>query len=329
VAGGDLDATVTARGGDEIAHLAAAFNRMTEGLRERERIKRTFKKYLAPDVVEYLLAHPEAQELGGTRKSLTVMFSDLVKFTALSEGRAPEAVVDILNTYFTSVTERLAARGGTVDKYIGDAIMAFFGAPRPQEDHAARACLAALDHLAVLDELSPRWKSGAWPELAVRIGINSGEMIIGNIGGGQAQDYTVIGDAVNLAERIESANKEYGTRLLVTEAVWTQASHVVDGREIDLVALVGRVQAVRVFEVFGPRGALDEAPAKKAAYALYHEGMTLMRARDFTGAGKAFAAAVERDPTDSAAAVMRKRTAAYAEAPPPEPWDGVFRRTSK
>src|SRR5262249_43508545 len=159
VAAGDLSARVGGpRKGDEIARLGLAFDLMVDGLRERERIKSTFKKYLAPDVVDYLLAHPEAQELGGARRELTVMFSDIVRFTALAEARAPEEVVAILNRYFTQVSERIAARGGTVDKYIGDAVMSFFGAPVPRPDHAARACLAALDHLAVVDELASQGK---------------------------------------------------------------------------------------------------------------------------------------------------------------------------
>src|SRR5262249_17771832 len=151
-----------------------------------------------------------AQELGGARRELTVMFSDIVRFTALAEARAPEEVVAILNRYFTQVAERIAARGGTVDKYIGDAVMSFFGAPVPRPDHAGRACLAALDQLAIVDTFGD-------PQLQIRIGINTGEMILGNIGGGGQQDYTVIGDAVNLAQRIEAANRDYGTRLLITE----------------------------------------------------------------------------------------------------------------
>ncbi len=321
VAGGDLGAAVPAPAGaprDEIDGLGRSFNTMLEGLRERERVKTTFKKYLAPDVVDYLLAHPEAQELGGTRRELTVMFSDLVHFTSLAEARAPEEVVTILNRYFTRVSERIAARGGTVDKYIGDAVMAFFGAPVPRQDHAARACLAALDHLAVVDEL------GGEP-IAVRIGINTGEMIVGNIGGGAAQDYTVIGDAVNLAQRVEGANREYGTRLLVTDAARLAAGSAIDARELDRVILPGRARAVVLHEVLGPAGFLDGSPPHRESAQHYAEGLEALRARGFLAAVTAFDAALAARPDDGPARVLRARAERFATTPPPEGWDGTHR----
>ena len=331
VAAGDLDAAVPVEraSGDEVGQLVVAFNRMTEGLRERERIKTTFKKYLSPDVVEYLLAHPEAQHPGGERRRLTVMFSDLVGFTSLSEKLPPEEVVRILNTYLAAVSERVLARGGMVDKFVGDAIMCFFGAPVPLPDHPVRACQAALDHLAALEALSPNWKSGTWPELGVRIGINTGDMLVGNIGSEQFQDFTVMGDAVNLASRLEGANKDYHTRILATEAVQAETGRAFTWRELDLVRMVGRAQAVRIFELCGEADCLAGAPGRRAAHERYAEGLAALRARDFAGAAAAFAAALAADPGDGPAAVMLERARAYLEAPPPADWDGVYQKLTK
>ncbi|HEV8321827.1 MAG TPA: adenylate/guanylate cyclase domain-containing protein [Myxococcota bacterium] len=329
VGAGDLRVTVTSRSRDEIGRLAQEFGRMVEGLRERDNIKTMFKAYLAPDVVEYLLAHPEAQKLGGERRVLTVMFSDLVGFTALSETRDPADVVQILNTYLGLVSRRIAEDGGTVDKYIGDAVMAFFGAPVPRADHAARACRAALDHLAVLEELSPRWKSGAWPLLDVRIGLNTGEVVVGNIGSEQGLDYTVIGDEVNLASRIEGANKIYGTRVLMSDSVYERARDVVDARALDVVQLAGRTRPVVLYQLMGARGAVDADPARRTAVMRYAEGRSLMGERKFAEAARAFAAATAADPSDGPAAAMRKRADALATDPPPPDWDGVHHMTSK
>ena len=328
VAGGDLQTRVGGRfGGDEIQRLGHAFDHMVEGLEERERVKRTFKKYLAPDVVDYLLAHPQAQELGGARRELTIMFSDLVRFTGFAESRAPEEVVAVLNRYFTRVSERIAARGGTVDKYIGDAVMAFFGAPVPRADHAAGACLAALDHLAAVDELG---RAGDFPALDVRIGINTGDVILGNIGLGGAQDYTVIGDTVNLAQRLEGANRELGTRLLVSEAVVKQAAGAIETQDIDRLVVPGRATAVSVYEVVGTPGFLAANPMKFKAFEAYAQGLAALRARRFGAAEEGFRAALADAPDDRPSALQLARAKALGADPPSaDDWDGALRMTSK
>jgi adenylate cyclase len=191
----------------------------------------------------------------------------------------------------------------------------------PRADHAARACLAALDHLAVVDALDAEALDGA-PRLSVRIGINTGEMIVGNIGGAAAQDYTVIGDAVNLAERVESANREYGTRLLVTEAVVRAAGDAIAAREIDRVALPGRAAAVTLYEIASPAAAAD--PGWRANADRHAEGLAALRARRFAEAAAAFAAC-----TDEAGRVLGARAETFAAAPPPPGWDGTYRRMSK
>ena len=325
VAAGNLDVRVPVRSRDEVGRLAGAFNEMTEGLRERDRIKSTFKKYLAPEVVEYLLAHPEAQALGGERKRLTVLFSDLAGFTSISEDRAPEQVIGILNEYLSLVARRVVARGGTLDKFIGDAVMAFFGAPVPRADHPVRACQAALDHLAVLDELRPRWESGAWPELDVRVGVNTGDMLVGNVGGDEGRDYTVIGDAVNLASRLEGANKEYGTRILVSEAVRDEVGAAFELRELDLLQVKGKDRPVRVFELLGEPGHLARHPPLASTVSQFAAGLAAYRALDLAAARRAFEAALVATPGDGPSRTFLARCRTLEAAPPPAGWTGVHK----
>ncbi len=327
VAAGDLNVAVPVESGDEIGRLGIAFNQMTEGLRDRERIRQTFRRYMAPEIVDYLLSHPEAQALGGERRTLSVLFSDLVGFTTVAEDMEPEAVVAQLNEYFTEVSRRIVERGGTIDKYLGDAVMAFFGAPVHRADHPARACLAALDHLAALDTLRPKWAAAGQAALSVRVGVNTGEMIIGNIGGEEGRDYTVIGDAVNLASRLEGVNKEYGTRILITESTWLEAKDAVAWREIDVVRVKGKARGVRIYEVLAHVGGLSASRIDAAAF--YESGLGHYRRRDFAGSIRAFEAALVADPTDGPSAVLLARCRAFEHTPPPPDWDGVFELTSK
>lgn len=329
VAGGDLDVQVPVRSRDEIGRLASTFNRMTEGLRERDRIKFTFKKYLAPDVVDYLLAHPEAQNPGGERRELTVMFTDLAHFTKFAESRGPEEVVEALNICLADLSSAIATAGGTLDKFIGDNVMAFFGAPIPRADHALRACRAALRQVTALETLAPRWRSGAWPELDLRVGINTGDMIVGTIGGGQGQDYTVIGDAVNLAARLESANKTYGTRILCSEATWLLVKDQLEGREIDRVRVQGKAQTVRIFEILGEPGYMAANPPKQRTVDLYREGLQAWQAGRLPQALDALQAAVAADPGDGPSRMLLARTEAAVRTPPTGPWDGVHQLEHK
>ncbi len=329
VADGDLDVTVEVRGTDEIGQLGRTFNRMTVGLRERDRIKRTFKRHVAPDVVEYLLSHPEAQSPVGERRRLTMLFSDLAGFTSISEEREPEEVVTLLNGYLSKVSEALVLRGGTLDKYMGDGVMAFFGAPVPREDDALSACLAALDHLRIVAALNAELAGTGAPTLSVRVGVHRGDVIVGSIGGDNAQDYTVIGDAVNLAARLEPVNKVYGTGVLVSEEVWLEVAGRLDGREIDLIRVKGKQRVVRVFEVLGEAGWLAAHPAKAACVAAYSNGLDHYRAQRFKAAKAAFDAAVAADPTDGPGAAMLARTVAVLDEVARPNWSGVYNLTSK
>ncbi|MCP3166701.1 adenylate/guanylate cyclase domain-containing protein [Myxococcus qinghaiensis] len=317
---GDLTVEVPVRGTDEVGRVAQSFNEMVSGLRQRDQIKGLFKRYLAPQVVDELLKHPEKAAPGGERKLLTVLFSDLVGFTSMSEQLSPEELVALLNTYFEQATGVLTLHGATLDKFIGDAIMCFWNAPLPLEDHAARACLTALDLLAVVDRLSPVFEARGLPRLDCRIGINTGHAVAGNLGSSVAQDYTVIGDTVNLASRLEGAAKVYGTRTLVSEDTLLDARGVVLARELDLLRVKGKQQPVRVFELVGPA---DSVPPPHLAR--FAEGLALYRSQRFTEARAAFLASPEDPPSQRFAA----RCDALLVTPPPENWDGVFTLDSK
>ena len=329
VARGDLDVQVQVGTRDEIGLLGEAFNRMTDGLKERDRIKRTFKRYVAPDVVEYLLDNPEATQPGGERRRLTMLFSDLAGFTTISEDREPEEVVRLLNRYLGMVSERLVERGGTLDKYMGDGVMAFFGAPIPRSDDAVGACLSALDHQAVVAELNRDLAGTGLPELQVRVGLHKGDVIVGNIGGEQSQDYTVIGDAVNLAARLEPVNKVYGTRVIASEDVWNEAHERFEGRELDSVRVKGKSRAVRIFEILGETGWGAENPAKKACVDAFADGLIRYRAQDFTGALASFDAALAACADDPPSLVFKARCEQAIAHPPQGEWDGVWTLTSK
>ncbi|AGC48112.1 adenylate/guanylate cyclase domain-containing protein [Myxococcus stipitatus DSM 14675] len=317
---GDLTVEVPVRGTDEVGRVAQSFNEMVSGLRQRDQIKGLFKRYLAPQVVDELIKNPEKAAPGGERKLLTVLFSDLVGFTSLSEQLSPEELVALLNTYFEQATGVLTKHGATLDKFIGDAIMCFWNAPLPLEDHAARACLTALDLVAVVDRLSPLFEARGLPRLDCRIGINTGHAVAGNLGSSAAQDYTVIGDTVNLASRLEGAAKVYGTRTLVAEETLLAARGAVVARELDLLRVKGKQHPVRVFELVGTAG--TPLPPQVVRFA---EGLALYRARRFNEARAAFLASPDDVPSQRFAA----RCDSLEVTPPPEDWDGVFTLDSK
>ncbi|WP_141326609.1 adenylate/guanylate cyclase domain-containing protein [Myxococcus sp. AB025B] len=317
---GDLSVEVPVRGSDEAGRVAQAFNEMVGGMRQRDHIKGLFKRYLAPQVVDELLKHPEKAAPGGERKMLTVLFSDLVGFTSMSERLSPEELVTLLNTYFEQATDVLTRHGATLDKFIGDAIMCFWNAPLPQEDHAARACLTALELVAVVERLAPLFEARGLPRLDCRIGINTGQGVAGNLGSSAAQDYTVIGDTVNLASRLEGAAKVFGTRTLVAEDTVRSAGGVVLTRELDLLRVKGKQQPVRVFELVGP--ATMTPPPHLSRYA---EGLALYRARRFAEARDVLEASL----LDAPSARLADRCAALLEAPPADDWDAVLTLDSK
>lgn len=225
-----------------------AWQYVVEG-REKRQVKKLFSRFVAKDVYEQLMADPSRAALGGTRRTMTVLFSDVRGFTALSEKGQPEDVVRQLNEYFSRMVQVLFVHRGTLDKFVGDMVMALFGAPLDDPDHAEHAVQAALAMSSALDDLNRQWASEGRPALDIGIGINTGEMVAGNIGSDTIMSYTVIGDAVNLAARLESLNKDYASRVIISDATRLMLKGQYDVRPLGEVAVKGKSQSVAIYEV--------------------------------------------------------------------------------
>lgn len=306
--------------------LATAFSYATEG-RQKLYIRRMFGQYMSETVINHLLEHPEKLQLGGERRRVTLFFSDLAGFTTISERLSPETVVGLLNDYLSAMTEIILSEEGTVDKFEGDAIMAFWGAPLDQPDQARRACRAALKQQAALAELNQRFAGLNLPPLTMRIGLHTGDAIVGNLGSEKRFDYTVIGDTVNLASRLEGVNKFYGSRVMASEVTVVACEGGIEFRELDLVAVKGKEQAVRVFEVLGLTGELD--PDTERRRHVFAQGLELYREGRFHDAQVHFEALLAEFPADGPAKTFLGRCWQFQTNPPPQPWDTVFRPDAK
>ncbi|MBP9084997.1 MAG: adenylate/guanylate cyclase domain-containing protein [Kofleriaceae bacterium] len=316
-----------------VAMVVTAFSTLLT-LSAQERNSRRFAtealgRYTSKALVQELLDHPEHLSLEwGRRRPMSVYFSDIAGFTTISEGLTPERLVALLNDYLTHMTDIVLAHGGVIDKYIGDAVMAFWGAPVDDPLHAQHAVACALAMRKRCDELRPVWKARFGYEIFARAGVNSGNAVVGNMGSKHKYNYTVMGDMVNLASRLEGANKAYGTYLMISESTKAIVEHQFDLRELDLVAVKGKEQPVRVFEVIDVKG---HAPAAALANATaFVTALTLYRNREFAQAKEAFAALAEHDPT---AKVYVDRCLHFLEQPPKlssdGTWDGVWHMTEK
>ena len=332
VEAGNLDQTLVTTSRDEIGHLTAAFNRMVEQLRLKERIRETFGKYIDPRVVEGLIDRP-VLAADGQRRVMTVMFCDVKGFTGISEGMTPQGLVKVMNRYLSIMSEPIRNHRGIIDKYIGDAIMAYWGPPFTEDAEQARlACLAALDMVARVEPLQAEL-----PELLgvrnvpiavdLRVGIATGEALVGSIGSEFMMSYTVMGDTVNLASRLEGANKVYDSRLLVSEATASAAVLDVEVREIDRIIVVGQTTPQAVFDVIGRKGALTATQALLRTR--YSEGLAAYRARHWDEARRSFAAALDAVPGDGPSMTFIKRIDDMIAAPPGDDWDGAWHLDQK
>jgi adenylate cyclase len=288
----------------------------TEG-REKASLRAVFSQYVSRTIVDRILAEPARAKLGGERKELTVLFSDIRGFSAFAEGMGPETLASFLGEYLTPMTDLVLESGGTLDKYIGDAVMAIWAAPIDIPDHAARACEVALRMHEALVDLNKKWQAEGKPKIAIGIGINTGPMAVGNMGSAARFDYTVLGDQVNLGARLEALTKEYGVGILVGEATALAAGGRFVFREIDVVRVKGRAGAAPVYQLVGRAGVTVD-PRFTDALATY-------RKRDFSQARSAFSL-LEADPV---ARTMAERCAVLAAQPPPEDWDGVYEQRGK
>jgi class 3 adenylate cyclase len=330
---GYLDGSVAVVSRDEIGELSAAFNRMVEKLRHNERIRETFGRYIDPRVVEGLIEQPALATTSGERRVMTVMFCDMRGFTSLSEGMTPQGLVKVMNRYLSTMSEPIRSHRGIIDKYIGDAIMAYWGPPFIDEaDQAGFACLAAVDMIGRIAALRREL-----PELLgvrslplpcdLRIGIATGEALVGSIGSEFMMSYTVMGDAVNLASRLEGANKLYGTRSLLSVSTVVAAGDAVETREIDRLVVVGQTHSQGVHEILGPKGELT--PQQLLLRARYAEGLAAYRACGWDEAGKAFEAALEAVPGDGPSMTFVERVNKLRANPPADDWDGSWHLDQK
>jgi len=298
--------------------LGEIVNYATEG-RQKRFIKSAFRQYLSGDVIEQILVDPSQLKLGGEKRELSIFFSDLQGFSSISEKLGPVDLTALLNDYLTDMSDIIMEEGGTVDKYEGDAIIAFWNAPLAQEDHAVRACRAALLCQRKLSERRKEFFDRTGAEMYMRIGIHTGEVVVGNMGSNNRFNYTVLGDAANLASRLEGANKQFGTYLMVSETTWNQAREGFHAREIGAIMVVGRKAPVRVYDVLGMSG--EEPPPNLEAWRL---AMVCIQA----GKWKDASAHLESWGDDPLAVKYRQHLARL-ESGELASWDGIWKLTEK
>jgi adenylate cyclase len=297
---------------------ALAANYWVEG-RQKAFIKQAFRHYLSGAVIEKILRDPKHLQLGGEKRELTIMFTDLAGFSTFSERLGPVELTALLNDYLSEMTDIILEEGGTLDKYEGDAIIAFWNAPLEQSDHAVRACRAALRCQRRLAELREHYEERTGAMLRMRVGLNTGQVVVGNMGSRKRFNYTILGDAANLASRLEGANKAFGTEIMVSESTWQLASDKFCGRKLADLRVVGRKSAVVVYELSGYAG--DSCPESWGAFA---DGLTRFRQGDFKGAMEVF----QQMPDDPAAQHYAQRCSCLRDEPPTS-WEGIWEMTGK
>jgi adenylate cyclase len=311
-------------------HLVAT---MVTERRAKERIKGTFETYMDPRIVETIIQQDSSVKVNGEKRIVTVFFSDMEKFTSISEQMTPSGLVNMVNQYLTLASESIRRHNGIIDKYIGDAIMAFWSPPFTNEDeHAKLACYAALDQLSILNEFKRMlpditgFRRGL-PHIDIRVGLATGDVIIGNIGSQISRNYTVMGDTVNIASRLESASKYYGTRLLISEQTQVMAREAIETRELDSILVMGKSDPVRVFELLARKGELGRAAADLRER--FERGLAAYRNRDWNRAQADFAACLEIDSGDAPSKLFVGRLRYLRDHPPAENWDGVWSLAEK
>lgn len=294
---------------------------------QKRYIKSAFSRYLSPKVIEEIMDDPDSLQLGGEKREISIFFSDVAGFSTISEQLTPEELVALLNEYLSQMTDIIMEKEGTVDKFEGDAIMAFYGAPQNQKDHAIRACLAALDMKQRLAEMREVWNSIGQHELKVRMGINTGDAVVGNMGSRTRMDYTAMGDSVNLASRLEGANKAYGTFAIISEATYEKAKDHIEARRLDRIRVIGKEEPIMVYELLQRKGQLPSYMHEMLEK--YYEGLELFEQRDWANARKKFKAGLKLLPDDGPCQTYYDRCSEFMKKPPSKNWDGVYRLKTK
>lgn len=293
---------------------------------QKKHIAKTFGQYIPAELVKEMNESGQEVSVGGESREMTVLFSDVRGFTTISEGLSPQELTTLMNAFLSPMTRVIQANRGTIDKYMGDAIMAFWGAPLRDENHAEHAVRAALDMAKTMDELSESFVARGWKPLKIGIGLNTGVMSVGNMGSDFRLAYTVMGDAVNLGSRLESLTKQYGIFLQISEFTLAQVPGLI-AREVDLVKVKGKDQPVRTFEPLGFAG--EVAQADLDLLARYHAALALYRAQDFAQAKAEFQALAAAEPERKLYQIYLERIDHYQEEPPPADWDGSYTAKEK
>ena len=308
--------------------MVLSVHRVLTEQQEKRWIRNTFGQYLSPKVVDAVVSDPSKLKLGGDRRDMSVFFLDIAHFTTISEKMDPEELTRFLNKYFSALTDIIMKYDGVVDKYIGDCIMAFWNAPVDQPRHRALICQAAVECQEVMESLNAEAKrNGATVTPDIRIGINSGAMVVGNMGSNMRFSYTVIGDEVNLGSRLEGANKFFGTRIMASESTLSGAEDSVEYRELGRVRVVGKQVPIRVYELLGKKGQLPAVLAKTLP--IYVEGLGHYQNKNFAEAQRCFQQVVKLNPDDKPSAIYLKACNDYVLIPPPAEWEPVFSLTAK
>jgi adenylate cyclase len=295
--------------------------------REKRRIRKTFSQYLSPGVIALIEEDPQKYiRPGGEVKELTVMFSDIRDFTALSEGLTPDELVHLLNQYLSAMTNVLFKNLGTLDKYIGDAIMAFWGSPYPQEDHAQRACACAIEMQSTLADLNQKWVADGHRPISFGIGLNTGLVNVGNMGSDKRLSWTVMGDNVNLASRLEGMTKQYRTQVIISENTYREVKDHYVCREVDKIRVKGKSQPVTIYELMGP---MSELPRHRALLAKFNEALAVYRAQNWQAAAGELGELLAEFPEDGPTQILLQRCIEFMEEAPEADWDGVYVMKSK
>ncbi|HTZ95066.1 MAG TPA: adenylate/guanylate cyclase domain-containing protein [Terriglobales bacterium] len=295
--------------------------------REKRRIRKTFSQYLSPGVIALIEEDPQKYiRPGGEVKELTVMFSDIRDFTSLSEGLTPDELVELLNQYLSAMTNVLFKNLGTLDKYIGDAIMAFWGSPYPQADHALRACACAVEMQSTLTGLNQKWVADGHRPIAFGIGLNTGLVNVGNMGSDKRLSWTVMGDNVNLASRLEGMTKQYRTQVIISENTYREVKDHYVCREVDKIRVKGKSQPVTIYELMGP---MSELPRHQALLTKFNQALAAYRTQDWRSAAGTLGELLAEFPDDGPTQILLQRSIEFMEAAPEPDWDGVYVMKSK
>jgi class 3 adenylate cyclase len=330
---GNLNIQLPVRSNDEVGRLTNSFNFFVEQLRSKEQMKQTFGKYIDPRILEHVLAQPGAETVAGGRREMTVLFADLVGFTSLSERLTPSLMVTLLNRHFGLQAMAVQEHHGVVDKFVGDSIMAFWGTPfvKPQE-HAALACRAAQAQLVALDTLRRELPEITGlrrdvPTLQLRIGICTGEVVVGNIGSENTRSYTVIGDTVNLAARLERANRLYGTQILIGETTAQAIGQEFETRELDIISVKGKTETTRIFELLAGKGQLSAD--LEHLRERYEQGRRAFLAQDWDLAEASFRECLQLRSNDGPSQMLIQRIQTLRRNPPGKDWNGAWQLVEK